>query len=72
MWDPPGVKSSLLLLAVVLVQQILALGAGADEAGGAGEAIEADVGGGEGGESSWSTPAEDTPANAAAPAGGVI
>lgn len=65
-------KSSLLLLAVVFVQQILALGAGADDAAPAEEGIEADAMGGEGGESSWTTPAEDTPANAAAPAGGVI
>lgn len=65
-------KSSLLLLAVVFVQQILALGAGTDEPIAPEETIEADVGGGEGGETGWATPAEDTPANAAAPAGGVI
>lgn len=65
-------KSSLLLLAVVFVQQILALGAGTDEPIAPEEALDAAAGDGEGGESSWATPAEDTPANAAAPAGGVI
>lgn len=65
-------KSSLLILAVVFVQQILALGAGADEPVAPEEASDVDVGGGEGGEAGWVPPSSRTPANAAAPSGGVM